>query len=90
MKESLKTILEKMCSYVNADYESIDFKEPQWFWKYEWTKDQEDDFTEWLAELIRTDNTTRKELTTLHYRPSKKLCRKFAHGFSQNFGWRLK
>lgn len=90
MSESIIYVLKKMCSYVNVEYEDIDFTKNNWYWEYEWTKEEETDFIEWLTNEIKTNNNIRKELSTLPYRPSKKRCNTFANHFNMMFGWKTK
>lgn len=90
MSDSIIYVLKKMCSYVNVVFEDIDFNEDNWYWKYEWTKEQEQNFIEWLANEVKTNNGIRKEITTLPYRPSKTRCVAFANHFNLMFGWKTK
>jgi len=88
--ESLIYVLKKMCSYVNVKYEDIDFKKDNWYWEYEWTQEQEQDFIEWLSNEIKTNNKIRKDMSSLSYRPSKKRSNTFATHFNMMFGWKTK
>ncbi len=90
MSEELVYVLEKMCSYVNADYNDINFDEDDWYFKYEWTKEQETNFINWLTDEIRINNKIRKEISKLRYRPSKKRATLFANYFNMMFGWKTK
>ena len=90
MTESLKFILEKMCSYVDVNFEDIDYTEDNWYWEYEWTQEDEADFIEWLANEIKTNNKVRKEVSNLPYRPSMKKASAFASHFNMMFGWKTK
>ena len=90
MNDSIIYVLKKMCSYVNVVYEDIDFKENDWYLKYQWTHEEELDFIEWLANEVRTNNEIRKGLTRLPYRPSKTRCKEFADHFNLMFGWKTK
>ena len=90
MTDSFKYVLKKMCSYVNVEYDDIDYKKDNWYWEYEWTREEELDFIEWLANEVKTNNSIRKELSTLPYRPSKKRVKLFAEHFNMMFGWKTK
>lgn len=90
MNSSIIYIFKKMCSYVNVNYEDIDFNENDWYFKYEWSEEQEKDFISWLSNEVRTNNIIRKELTSLQYKPSKKKSYSFAINFNLMFGWKTK
>jgi hypothetical protein len=90
MSDSIIYVLKKMCLYVNVVFEEINFEEDNWYWKYEWTKEEEQDFIEWLANEIKSNNEIRKGLTRLPYRPSKARCSAFANHFNMMFGWKTK
>lgn len=86
----LNKILEKMCSYVGADYKTIDRKY-QWYLKYEWTKEQEDDFKQWLVKEL--SNESLFTYLTGHYRyhvKTKKFKERIADSFISNYGWKTK
>lgn len=44
-----------MCSRVGADYDSINFKENNWYYKHSWTRDEEIEFEEWLRDTKDKD-----------------------------------
>ncbi len=90
MSEELVYVLEKMCSYVNVDYNDINFDENDWYLEYEWTKEQETNFINWLTNEIRINNKIRKGISKLKYRPSKKRATLFANYFNMMFGWKTK
>lgn len=50
--ESTEEILQEMCKRVGADYDSMNFEDPKWFQKYEWTKEEEESFRLWLADYL--------------------------------------
>jgi len=79
-----------MCSYVNVEYDDIDFNEDNWYWLYEWTQEEERDFIEWLSNEVKTNNTVRKEISCLPYRPSKSKSKLYAEHFNMMFGWKTK
>jgi len=78
-------ILKEMCSRVNADYELINFKEDKWYWKYEWTIDQQNDFKDWLTNLLKKDKKVRNVIMAF---PSLKKYEGTANMFILNYGWR--
>ena len=86
---SLEKVLREMCRRVGARYEDIDFSDPAWFLKYEWTESEEEDFINWLTKELALDAQLRKDL--MRYPTTRrKLLRRFAELFAANFGWRLK
>lgn len=81
----LEFVLKEMCSRVNADYNTINFKEDQWYWKYEWTIEEENDFKDWLTNLLKKDKKVRKVIMAF---PSLKDYKGTANMFVMNYGWR--
>ena len=86
MPEELKTILNEMCSRVNANPEEIDFKSSDWYLKYTWTEEEQDDFIKWLADFLHTNNKARKLFNIIG--KSKKRCKHGAMLFVSNYGWK--
>ena len=78
MKQCLDEILKKMCSYVNADFDSIDFKRTGWYLEHIWTAEQQEDFREWLIEYMKKHKRKLKI-----YKPVKA-----ANWFILAYGWR--
>ena len=70
-----KEILKKMCSYVGADFNEIDFKSDYWYLKHQWTEEQENDFIHWLTEHHKKKHPPKKAL-------------QLANEFVFNYGWR--
>ena len=77
-----------MCSYVNADFDKINFndQENKFFLQYTWTQEQETDFIKWMIDYLRHNKDARKELMQW---PSTKMgiLRKIANEFVFNYGW---
>lgn len=90
MNESQVYVFTKMCEMVNVNYDDIDFSKDGWYSEYEWTKEQEQEFRDWLENEIRTNNKVRKELTTLPYRPTKKRVKDVVSWFNMMWGWKTK
>jgi len=90
MNESMKYVLEKMCTYVGANYEDIDFQKNNWYWDYSWTQEQEENFCDWLINKIINNAKIRKEITTLHSKPSKKRAKETVMWFNLMWGWKTK
>jgi len=90
MEEHLTFVLQEMCSRVSADFDSIDFKQSNWYTQYEWFVEEEAEFTEWLADYVYRNKDARRELTTRYYRITKRDAREFAKQFVWNYGWKNK
>ena len=54
--DELKEVLIKMCSYVPVDPQDIDWKDEldPHYRKYTFTKEQEEDFKQWLIERLKS------------------------------------
>ena len=86
----MKSVLVKMCSYVDVCFDDIDFKKDGWYSEHTWTEEQEKDFCNWLENEISTNNEVRKGITTLPYRPSKKRIKQAVMWFNLMWGWKTK
>jgi hypothetical protein len=88
MNPYLSLILERMCQFANVRFKDIDFKSPDWFLKYEWTKNQEAEFKIWLIDFLRDNKQARISImkTPKH---SKKILEKVANEFIFNYGWKV-
>jgi len=85
----LEYVLREMCRRVGARYEGIDFSDPTWFYKYEWTQEEEEDFANWLTKELISNPQLRNDL--MKYPTSqRRYLRRFAEVFTANYGWRLK
>ena len=89
MNQSIEIILKEMCKRVNADFSKLDFKSTDWFWQYTWSKEQEDDFRDWLIEFFKTNKQARKELLSTNSSKVKNL-KKAADEFVWVYGWKVK
>ena len=85
----LKNIMKEMCSRVGADYDTINFSEPGWFDKYEWTKQEYDDFVDWLSDYLIKNKEARISILNTDS-PSKKLITNSCKLFGLNYGWKFK
>lgn len=79
-----------MCYRVGAPYDNMSFQEPEWYSKYSWTEEEQEDFKEWLKKKILSDSTVRKEITNFIERPSAYKAEKVATMFLFNYGWKLR
>lgn len=85
----LEVILRKMCEYVKADYDKINFTDENWFFHHQWYEHQEDKFKEWLYLYLATNNGARKEILAFNTK-SKKLLEKAILHFILDYGWRTR
>jgi len=88
MDKTLAPILKEMCRVVGADYKAIDFKADEWYYEHEWTEEQQDAFTDWLADYLCKNKDARNTFYIL--RKDKKACKHSAEMFVWNHGWRVK
>jgi len=89
MNKYVEIILNEMCSRVNADYEHLDFKSPNWFMEYEWTEVEQDSFKKWLVDYLYNDTKVRKAICKFPIRTKRHL-RKVADMFLFQYGWKIK
>ena len=85
----LKEILKKMCEYVGADYDKIDFKKKLWFMEYEWSEEQEQEFIDWLTDYLYKNTEPRQHMMAFPMK-NKKQCQLAANEFVSNYGWKTK
>lgn len=85
MNPHVLVILKKMCEVVNADVETIDFKENAWYLQHYWTTEQQNEFINWLAKHLHHDKQAYYALTSRI--KSKKRCEELAREFVFNYGW---
>lgn len=83
----LTVILTEMCSRVGVKLHDVDWENPEWYWLYEWTSTEQDDFQKWLTEYMYANKDARNELSTISTK-SKKHCNQFASQFIWNYGWK--
>ena len=86
----LAIIVEEMCRLVAADAEGIDFhnEDDPYYEKYEWDKDQETEFYDWMTKFLYNTPSARKELGVRG--KSKKACKYTPGIFTMFYGWRTK
>ena len=72
-------ILKEMCRRVGLTgkaYKDFDFTKSHWFSEYEWTEEEEDKFTDWLADFLEQHkycpkNATKRGLRWAKYEAGK-------------------
>jgi hypothetical protein len=82
----LRIILEKMFEGTGITYSDQYVKTDDWYLNYRWTEEQENEFTDWLADYLYKNSQARKELMALSTK-SKAACMKAAIQFTSFFGW---
>lgn len=82
----LVKILREMCDRVNANYDEIDFQEPDWYLKHEWTMDEQLDYQLWLEH--HRDKDVHKVLNYIG--TSKADRQRKASMFVAFYGWKTK
>lgn len=88
MSNHLKAILTKMCEWVGADYNTIDFSEQEWYYKYLWTDEQQNEFKAWMINYLKTTKEARYELLDNPITDKKRI-EKAVNEFIFNYGWRI-
>jgi len=76
-------IFKKLCSYVNANYDEIDFSS-DWYEEHEWTNDNEIDFEKWLTVYFNNNKEARKAFNVSANNISDVVER-----FVFDFGWKI-
>jgi hypothetical protein len=56
----VEEVVQEMCNRVGANYNSIDFEEPNWYLQYSWTKEEEQSFQDWLVNYLRKKGYPKK------------------------------
>ena len=88
MNKYLKEILEKMFSYVGAEFSEEEVKEKDFFLKRTWSESQQADFRYWLYQYLKSNKKAQKELYGYH--SNNKIIRSRAEFFCLNHGWKVK
>jgi len=89
MNEHLTFILTEMCNRVGANFTEINFKEENWFQKYEWAEQEDNNFIDWVADYMYSNSAARKELMSITSK-NKKMCNRFSREFCMNYTWKIK
>ena len=87
--EGLERVLREMCKRAGVRFEDVDFSDPEWYLKHEWTLEEEADFVEWLTTELSRDGALRRELMEIPF-SNKRHLRMFAIYFVSNYGWKVK
>ena len=81
------TIFKKLCSYVNANYDEIDFQNDDWYDKHIWTNDQEKEFEKWLNSYFKNNPEALKEYFNKEELEKDEL-KDLIEYFVFNYGWK--
>lgn len=84
----LEVILRKMCYFVNAKYEDIDFKSPNWYLSHTWTEEEEERFGNWLITYLRDNKDARLEIMRYGHGSLRNI-KKAVSEFIFIYGWKL-
>lgn len=83
----LTKILREMCSRVDADYDSMDFKSQDWFTQYTWTEINQNNFKTWMVEYLVKHKDAQDELLA-SYVKTKRIIEKAVDWFVFDYGWK--
>ena len=88
----LTIILTEMCRRVDVRFEDVNFSkqgDKEWFQKYEWSEEEQDDFKKWLVDYLYKSTEARRELTEIFSKNKRQLTRA-AEMFCFSYGWKFK
>lgn len=82
--EHSNEILNEMCRRVGEDVALIDFKDPQWYLKHEWSDEEQEEFRIWLGKFLEEKGYCKgkKRGMNMGYYEAGKLI--------MNYGWKVK
>ena len=83
----LDIVLKKMCKMVKCDFDTFEFKD-DWYWKYEWTQNEEEKFIKWMVGYLQKSRVARHEIGILLN--SKASIERGVRMFVFNYGWKNK
>jgi len=84
----LRIILQKMFENTSIEYSDEYVQSDNWYLDYQWTKEQEQEFINWLANYLSENADAREELLYSKVK-SKKMCGLAAKQFVTFFGWTM-
>lgn len=86
--KNIQEILNKMCEFVGANIEDVDFNNQQWYWTHSWDEKTQNEFIDWLVEYLKKNNDARNNIMRFPRKNSKQI-RKVAEWFVFNYGWKI-
>ena len=87
--ETLTKVLKEMCRRVGADFNKMNFRSNNWFRKYSWTEQEQEDFKEWMCKLLKGSRQARNELLE-HPINQKRHIEKAVDFFVFDYGWTIR
>ena len=88
---AFQKVLKKMCKIVNADPNTIDFGENNWYYKYSWSKTQENEFKEWFYNFLKKPkNYSEIYEGSVLYGGRKYFDEKIYPFFMLQYGWKTR
>lgn len=85
----LKKVMQKQCEFAGLKFEDVDFTQPEWFSKYTWTVEDEEDFRAWFLSELKSNKKMRDELFSKVV-TNMKLLKKAVNMFILTYGFKLK
>ena len=86
LNSAITSIMRKMCEFVNADFDNIDFKSDDWYNTHTWTEQQEQEFIAWLKKHLK-DITKNDWYELTHFSRNKRNIDSLANEITWNYGW---
>ena len=88
MDEGQQIVFKKMFDAVGAPYdlEMVD----DWYYKYEWTEEQENEFKEWFINYHWKGNGKKNGVLKRYACRTKRDCTKGWRDFNFMWGWKIK
>ena len=74
---------------LNADEAAIDFSKPEWYYKNEWTGEEQNNFKAWMINYLMLYKEARQELLASVTKDKIRI-EKAVDEFIFNYGWRIK
>lgn len=71
------------------EYDEVDIKKENWFYDYEWTDEQENEYKDWLYRKLRWNMEWRKEIMDFPIR-KKDIIDKTVNMFVMNYWFKIK
>ena len=87
-KPYLDKILKEMCKRVKAKFDDINFKQKDWFMKYQWTENEQEEFKQWFINYLKENKEARREIMA-HPSANEKSIEKVANWFILDYGWKI-
>ena len=73
-----------MCEFVGVDFDTINFKDEDWYLQQSWTAEQEEEFRLWMIGYLKRNKKARVVL----YGNSVLNLEKQVNSFIFNYGWK--